>query len=223
MLDFYLQYLNHFHYPGLFILLLLCGMGFPIPEDLIIVTGGYLAYLGHIKFVPTLIVLYAGAISGDFCLYWIGRRFGKDILAHRRLTWFFTPHRIKAINHYFHRYGKRTLFFARFLVGLRSTIFLSSGAFKIPFRKVVFLDGAAALLTAPLITFLGYFFGDKLDQLLVWIQRAEHVLVFVVGIAVGIFVVLVYRFIKKKTAEFEAESAELEPPPENSSKHQNAM
>jgi membrane protein DedA with SNARE-associated domain len=132
--------------------LLLCGIGFPLPEDLVIVTGGYFAFLGYTKLVPTILTLYAGALTGDFTLYWIGRRFGPDIIAHRRLTWLFTPKRIKAINHYFHRFGNLTLFFARFLVGLRATIFLSSGAFKIRFRNMVLLDGAVQVASRSLST-----------------------------------------------------------------------
>ncbi len=207
--NFFLQYLSQFHYPGFYLLLLLCGMGLPIPEDLVILVGGYFAYLGEFHLPTTILVLYLGAISGDFALYWIGRRFGKDIIAHKRLTWFFTPHRIKAINYYFHRYGNRTLFFARFLVGLRSTIFLSSGAFRISFWKVLLFNGIAASITVPLVTFLGYHFGSQFDQLVHWMQKVEHILVFAVGIIIGIVIVVIHRIIQKKTAEFEAESSEI--------------
>ncbi|MFO1518622.1 MAG: DedA family protein [bacterium] len=169
-----LQHIGDYHYQGLFVILLLCGAGLPLPEDLVIITGGYLAYLGETRFLPTLIVLYAGAMIGDFLLYGIGRRYGSDIIAHRRLTWLFTPKRVKAINHYFHQYGSRTLFFARFLVGLRAPIFLSAGAFKIPFSKMALFDGAAALLSIPLLTYLAYHFGGELDQLIVWVKRVEH-------------------------------------------------
>ncbi len=213
-MHFFLNYLGQYHYIGFFILLLLCGVGLPIPEDLVIVTGGYFAHTGQAKLIPTFIVVYTGAISGDFILYWVGRRFGKEILSHKRLTWFFTPKRIKAINYYFHRYGNRTLFFGRFMVGLRSTIFLSSGAFKIPFRRVVLFNGIAASFSVSFVCFLGYYFGDRIDQVLYWLKRLEHWIGLVVGIAIGIFLVWIFRFFKKQESEYEKEPAELEVPKE---------
>jgi len=212
-MHFFLTYLGQFHYPGFFLLLLLCGVGLPIPEDIVIITGGYFAHTGQAELLPMFVTLYLGAISGDFVLYWVGRRYGREILSHKRLTWFFSPNRIKAINYYFHHYGNRTLFFARFMVGLRSTIFLSSGAFKIPFRRVLLFDGIAASVSVSVVCFLGYYFGDRIDQVLYWLKRLEHWIGLVVGIAIGLFLVWIYRFFKRQEAEYAKEPAELEPPP----------
>jgi membrane protein DedA with SNARE-associated domain len=215
-MESYFHYLSHFHYLGLFFLLLLCGAGFPLPEDFVVIAGGYYTYLGHTRLLPTIGVLYAGAVIGDFCLYGIGRRFGSDILAHRRLGWLFSPERVRQINHYFHKYGSTTLFFARFLVGLRSTIFLSAGAFKIPFRKMVLFDGVAAAISIPLITYLAYHFGDELDHFLFWMRRIEHLFLAVAGIFVLFVVMHVRRRLKKKAREDKTVKPEpeevLEPP-----------
>jgi membrane protein DedA with SNARE-associated domain len=200
MTESLIDILSHFHYLGLFGILLLCGIGLPIPEDLVIVTGGYFAYLGYTKLGPTIFVLYAGALIGDLSLYGIGRRFGPDIIAHRRLTWLFTSKRIHAINHYFHRFGNLTLFFARFLVGLRSTIFLSAGAFKISFKKMLLFDGAAATLSIPFITYLAYRFGGELDDFLVWLHRIEHSLVALSVLIVVILIFWIRHRIKEKEA-----------------------
>jgi membrane protein DedA with SNARE-associated domain len=211
-MDFYLQYFSHFHYLGLFFVLVLCGVGFPIPEDVVIISGGYFAYLGYTRLFPTILVLYAGALVGDISLYWIGRRFGPDIIAHRRLTWFFTPKRVMAINHYFHKFGSHTLFFARFLLGLRATIFLSSGAFKIPFKKMLLFDGAAASISVPLITFLAYHFGGELDQFILWLRRVEHAAGVVVVIVVGIILLRIWHRLRGKKEEVMVIEPELEPP-----------
>lgn len=208
----YLAYLTQFKYLAFLILLLLCGLGLPIPEDIVIVIGGYLAHRGDTELVPTLLTLYLGAISGDFCLYWIGRRFGQDIISHRKLTWFFTQKRIKAINYYFHKYGSRTFFFARFLVGLRSTIFLSSGAFKVPFRKVLIMNGIAASISVSAVASLGYFLGDQWDKIFVWMKHFESIIILVVGMVIGFLIFSFIRFMKKQEAKIEQESAELEPP-----------
>jgi len=209
MTEALIDYLSHFQYLGLFAVLLLCGMGLPLPEDVVLVTGGYFAYMGYTRLIPTIITLYVGALTGDSILYWIGHRFGPDIISHRRLTWLFTPKRIQEINHYFHRYGNLTLFIARFLVGLRAPIFLSAGAFKIPYKKMLLFDGSAALISIPLITYLAYRFGGELDQFLVWLRRAEHVLIVVVAVVIAFFV---FRFLtrrRKKAVMMEPKELDL--------------
>ena len=210
MFDVYLEYLTQFHYIGLFFALLLCGIGMPIPEDIIIIIGGYLAYIGQINFLWAWIVLYLGATCGDYILYWIGHKYGQDILSHRRMNRFFTPKRIHAINHYFHRYGNRTLFFARFMVGLRSTIFLSAGAFKISFRKLVLLNGSAAFCSVSFVLFLAYHFGDKLDQVVIWFKRFEHVVLILVLLLAVLFFLKIRQFFKEEPIEKEILSEDLD-------------
>ncbi len=208
------EYLDHFRYLGLFIGLFCCGIGFPFPEDVIVIAGGYFAYLGSLKFFPMLVTLWAGAISGDITLYLIGRKFGREILAHRRLTWFFTNKRITTINHYFHRYGRRTLFFARFLIGLRSTIFLTTGAFKVPFRKVILFDGASVLVSVSAISMLAYHFGDKIDLFFHWVKRVEHALAVIIPLIMLYIGFKIYRHFKEEKEMNIPEEKELEPPPD---------
>lgn len=208
------EYLDHFRYLGLFIGLFCCGIGFPFPEDVIVIAGGYFAYLGTLKLFPTLLTLWGGAISGDITLYWIGRKFGTDILAHRRLTWFFTTKRITTINHYFHRYGRRTLFFARFLIGLRSTIFITTGAFKVPFRKMLLFDGASAMVSVTFITFLAYHFGGEIDLFFHWVKRVEHALIIFIPLIFLYIGLKIYRHLKEEKEVPLPEEKELEPPPD---------
>ena len=40
-------YIEHFTYVGLFVILMLCGLGLPMPEDVALLAGGFLAHQGH--------------------------------------------------------------------------------------------------------------------------------------------------------------------------------
>ncbi len=211
-MEIYLEYLSslgNYHYLGLFGLLILCGLGLPVPEDIIIIAGGYMAYLGDTQLLPTIITLYFGAICGDSIPYWFGRKYGPDIVNHRRLSWVFTPDRIKAINHYFHKYGNATLFFARFMVGLRTPIFLSAGAFKISYRRMLFSDGAAALISIPLITLLAHHFGDQIDHFSTWVRHVEHAIFVVIALVALTLFLKFISFLRKKNPEYSKESTEL--------------
>ena len=69
-------YLAEFTYAGIFLLLFLCGLGLPVPEDIPILVSGYLSHLGTIRPWPALAVNLAGILLGDLMIfsfgYWMG-------------------------------------------------------------------------------------------------------------------------------------------------------
>jgi len=70
------EYLESFTYIGLFVLLFLCGLGVPIPEEITLTIGGYLAYQELTRYPQTVFIGIAGVMIGDMALYSIGRRWG---------------------------------------------------------------------------------------------------------------------------------------------------
>lgn len=89
-------------------------------------------------------------LAGDLLLYYCGRRYGQQIITHKRLHRIIPPERVDRIRHNFQRRGHWAVFFARFLVGLRSPTFLVSGVMHVPFRQFLLLDGLGALISVPL-------------------------------------------------------------------------
>ncbi|NLD09928.1 MAG: DedA family protein, partial [Xanthomonadaceae bacterium] len=71
-------------YVAVFIVLLLCGFGVPIPEDVTLVAGGVIAGLGHANPHIMVVVGLAGVLIGDGVMFLAGRIFGYRIL---RLKW----------------------------------------------------------------------------------------------------------------------------------------
>ena len=72
-------YIEHFTYAGLFLVLMLCGLGLPVPEELPLLTGGFLVYRGITQFPTTLVISLVGVIAGDNSLFFLGRRFGTGV------------------------------------------------------------------------------------------------------------------------------------------------
>ncbi len=73
-------YIEHFTYLGLFVVLMLCGLGLPIPEDVALLAGGYLAHRGITRYPITLAVSLLGVVTGDNSLFFMGRRFGTGLV-----------------------------------------------------------------------------------------------------------------------------------------------
>jgi membrane-associated protein len=161
-------------YVGLLLLLILCGVGNPLPEDFALITGGYLAYTEVISFWPTVIICYVGVIIGDLMLYGLGRYYGQKIIAHRWINRIIPTERVEKIRANFRRWGRWTIFLARFLVGLRSPTFLVAGVMHVRFRDFLVLDAIGALITVPLFVGLGLLFGNNIEVLRYDVRHYSH-------------------------------------------------
>ena len=78
LLDFLSPY-GMYAYVGVFALLLACGFGFPMPEDIILVTGGILSARGIIDLWALNVICMLGVLVGDGTIFMIGRRVGPKI------------------------------------------------------------------------------------------------------------------------------------------------
>lgn len=176
-----------------FLFLILCGFGNPVPEDLIMITGGYLIYTGLLDPVVAGITSYIGVITGDMLLYYFGYKYGQKIIEHRWLVKLAPPSRVAMIRKHFTRWGHWTIFFARFLPGLRAPTFLLSGVMHVRFRTFAVFDGLGTLVSVPLFVGLGYFFGNHMDTLKRDIHEIRSILVVAaIGIVIAYLIYLWY-------------------------------
>lgn len=158
--------IERFTYAAIIGVLLLCGMGLPLPEEVPILTSAVLSQSGHLRPWWALGACMFGVMAGDALMFYLGRRWGGHLLEHRLSRKLLTAERQKQIQEYFARYGARMIFAGRFLPGIRAPLFLSAGTLRVPFWIFLLMDGAAALLSIPLSFWLAYFFTDKLQELL---------------------------------------------------------
>jgi membrane protein DedA with SNARE-associated domain len=179
---------GHYAYGIMFLLLIACGFGFPMPEDVVLITGGILSARGVVSFWGTFGVTMAGVLIGDGIVFTIGKRFGPQIRETRFFRMILTPERETQVAQWFERYGDKVVFFARFAPGLRTPLFLTAGSYQVPYWKFFALDGFAALISVPLWIWVGEVFGDNLDLLETKMRKLQF------GIY-GVIIVLLIGFI----------------------------
>jgi membrane protein DedA with SNARE-associated domain len=182
--------IGSFSYLAVFGLLLLCGVGVPLSEDVIILTGGALVSQTGGSLALMIATAWVGELTGDWLLYRIGRSLGRRALDSRRFARVLTPARVGVVERHFKERGAWTIFVARFLPGLRAPTFLISGMTGFPQRKFLFADAAAAAITAPLVTYLGFRFGMAVQKDL---RRAGHILLGCVAVAVACWAIRAVR------------------------------
>lgn len=181
-------------YLAVFVVLLICGMGVPIPEDITLVAGGVISGLGYSNVHVMFGVGMAGVLVGDLIMFMIGRHYGESALRWRWVAWLVTPARRELVQRKFDRYGIRLLFIARFLPGLRSPIFIIAGwSRRVSLLKFLLLDGAAALISVPFWVYLGYYGADNHEWLMHWVHRGKTGIWIGIAVLVAVVAVLIWR------------------------------
>jgi membrane protein DedA with SNARE-associated domain len=160
-------------YLGLYLALVLGGVGFPIPEEIPVITAGVLAHQGAVRWWAALLVCIAGVVTGDLALYWTGRRWGDRVLEHRLVARFLDAPRRTALEASYRRYGMLIVFAARHVVGLRAAAFVTAGVVRLPFWKFAVADGVAIAYGIPLNFAIAYFFTAHLHAILTDLRRIE--------------------------------------------------
>lgn len=193
-------------YAIIFGVLLACGLGFPLPEDIPLVATGYLIWDGTMNWLPAIAVTMGGVLIGDTVLYYLGHQLGLNILRQKKFQKIFPPDRVHRVRAYFRKYGDKIVFFARFVAGFRAVAFFMSGAMHMPFRRFILLDTLAAFLSVPLWIalgyYLGYFFGDEITQILKSLKEVKTVISIIIFSGVAIVVLRYFlKFRKAKAAQ----------------------
>ncbi len=169
-------YIEHFTYAGLFGVLLLCGLGLPLPEDIALLAGGFLVHRGITHFPQTLAVSFLGVIVGDNSLFYLGRRFGTGLISYFRLGRPSSHVQIDRLKNFMERYGNRAIFYARFLAGLRALVYLTAGSLGVSPGRFVFYDMLGALISVPIVVSIGYLFGAQIEAFSHYLGGLEHLL-----------------------------------------------
>jgi membrane protein DedA with SNARE-associated domain len=191
-------------YVAVFIALMICGAGLPLPEDITLVAGGVIAGLGYANVHAMFALAMFGVLLGDAAIFMLGHHYGARILQWRFVARVLTPERYAKVQEKFDRYGNRMLFFARFLPGMRTTVYLTAGTtHRVSFLRFLLIDTLAALISVPFWVYLGFFGADNHEWLVKWIQRGQTSLWVLVGILTLVVLVSWWRHRRRARCELD--------------------
>lgn len=233
LLDIYLLgFLQEFidwiiNYGGLYILLLVVFaetglfVGFFFPGDSLLFAAGVFLdkitnkFIGQdqdaaISFgwphIAIILLVILASILGNLVGYWFGRKTG-PLLYERRETWLFKRKHLVRATEFYNKYGKGTIFLAKFLPIVRTFAPIVAGIVKMNRPAFVFYNIAGSLAWVCSMMLGGYF----LDS---WVQRKfdfslkDHIEAIAIGIILVTTLPVLYKlFFAKKP---------VIPPPENS-------
>lgn len=187
MFAFLEAFFVEYGYAAVFFVLVICGFGVPIPEDLTLVTGGVISGMGytnpHIMFAVGML----GVLVGDGIMFAAGRIWGQKILRFKPIARIMTPKRYEQVQEKFDKYGNWVLFVARFLPGLRTAVFVTAGiSRKVSYLRFIIMDGLAALISVPIWIYLGEYGAHNIDWLMVKMHSLQSGIFVILGIGAAV-------------------------------------
>jgi membrane-associated protein len=159
MLNTALPFLHQFSYLGIFLLLAGGAIVLPIPEEITLLTAGYLVAMGVISPYLGIPIAVLGLLSGDALLFGFAR-VGSNY-AHKlrtrihkiglEKTWIFSP-----------KQPLRAVFILRFLTGLRFIAPVYAGFEEASWKGFLLVDTAAIVIFTTIMFALGFAFNASI-------------------------------------------------------------
>lgn len=182
--------------------------GLPLPGETILMFSAFTARKTHeLNIVYVILVAIAAAVLGDNLGYWAGRHWGPPLL-HWLERKFNLKDDIATARDQIRCHGKATIFWARFIFGLRTVAGPVAGALGMEWKPFLVYNalGAAAWVTT--LSLVAYTLADKVGSLADYIEKFSW------GISGAIFVVG-YLYWRRKKKELELHGSACNRPEEN--------
>ena len=166
--DLFAQY----GYAVVFFGVFLENTGLPVPGETALLAGAAMAQYGWLSLPRVILTAIAAATLGDNLGFLVGRRAGRGLAERFGSKIGLTPARLAQFDRFFHEYGGRTVFIARFITGLRVFGAVLAGASGLRWPTFLFYNALGAIAWCTAIACAGYSLAYSWDTLERWIGRS---------------------------------------------------
>ena len=165
------DFLARYGYAAVFI-------GTAFEGETVLVAAGFAAHRGIFFPLPWVIAAaFVGSFGADQFFFFLGRRYGKRLVA----RWPRWRARIAHVNRRIERYSTLFILGFRFLYGLRTVSPLALGLTRVPVGRFILLNACGAAVWAATFGTAGYLFGAVIQAYLGRIERHEEAILAIIA------------------------------------------
>lgn len=182
----FINSVEHFSYLGIFIFALFSGYFIPIPEEIILLITGYMAWSNVIHLPPAIFVVVIALIIGDNILFRLTLKHDKHVsrLLHEVLS-------IKIIlkrKEFLEKHVGATIFVSRFIPFMRFVGPVFAGYVKADEKKFMLFNTLAIMIYASFVIWVGFFFNEYLGYISMEIGKVKHAISILVLVLAGLLI-----------------------------------
>jgi membrane protein DedA with SNARE-associated domain len=153
----------------------------PIPAELIMPLGGFLAHKGQLQLLPVILSGLLGTVLGAWFWYGIGRLINEERLEHligRHGRWLgVTPGGLRQSRRWFNHHGAAVVFWGRLVPGVRTLISVPAGIELMPQPAFLFWTSAGSSLLVSALALAGNTLGENYGKVLRWMEPFSDLLI----------------------------------------------
>jgi membrane protein DedA with SNARE-associated domain len=169
----------------------------PIPAELIMPLGGFLAHKGQLQIGPVILSGLLGTVLGAWFWYGIGRWINEERLEHligRHGRWLgVTPESLRQSRRWFNRHGAAVVFWGRLVPGVRTFISVPAGMELMPQAPFLAWTTAGSSILVVILALAGQALGKNYGNVLRWVEPISGILLRVLlvsALAMGLLLLL---------------------------------
>jgi membrane-associated protein len=157
--EWFLSLLQQFGYAALFFVLWLGIVGLPIPDEVIVMTGGAVTVSTLLHPIPAFILTYLGVVSGLTLGYLLGRYAGTPILTRLRRKKKMEKY-LRFSETFFQKYGSFAIGISYFFPIIRHVMPYVVGVHKMSFKRYALFSYTTGLVWTFLFFMIGRYVGN---------------------------------------------------------------
>lgn len=188
-------------YWAVFVLMMLESALIPIPSEVTMVFGGFLASRGELDFFWVGMIGALANVVGSWLAYWLGIWGGRPLIERWGRYVFLRPHDIDRAHDWFERHGEAAVFVSRLLPVVRTFISLPAGVARMPFGKFTLYTFLGCIPWSFALAWGGFVLGENWETVLRYGEPITW------GVAVVVAAVVVW-FVAKRIRERRARAAQ---------------
>ncbi len=168
----------------------------PIPGDLLVAFGGYLAAEYIIGFTGLWAITTVASVIGFMNMYAIGFYFGDKIEAQRKSFWLMKFIDVKYFDRgkrWMHKYGQLVILANRFLAGTRSVISLTAGLTKTKIYPTVLNSTLSSFLWNGILLWMGWLVHENWQIIGHYLNVYGTVILILIGVLIIVRLLYVWR------------------------------
>jgi membrane protein DedA with SNARE-associated domain len=171
----------------------------PIPADVIVAFGSFLAAREQRSPIPTIVAVVLGNVAGAVAMFVLGRRFGAEWIRHRLRSVMgeSAEHRVQ---HLYNRYGLPALFVSRFLPGVRAVVPPLAGAMRVPIGGAISVIATASAIWYTTLAIIAYRLGTQWDRIVIAIKQFQTVAAVVAAI-IAVLGIVIWWVVRRRTRQ----------------------
>lgn len=195
-MDLILEFLIKYEGIILFAVVLTEQIGVPIPAVPFLLAAGSLARSGESSFMLSLGLAFLACTIDDLTMFHFGRSRGSRALGTLCRVSLDPGTCIRRTEDLFMRYGLRSLFIAKFIIGLGPVAAALSGYFRVHILHFFFYGAMGSLAWILTYLVIGYIFSDQLEDIAEYLARfGLWFLIFLAAVMAGY---IIYRYIRRQ-------------------------